>query len=55
MTGIPQVDVTHSAAAGQLAIVIHVDVPDSFVEPSGLKAALAAAVEGLVFSKKRQS
>lgn len=48
--GTPQVDVAHSAAAGQLVLTVHVDVPDAFVVPPGIKANIAEAVQAIVFS-----
>jgi hypothetical protein len=47
-----QVDVIHSAAAGQLGITAHVDMEDGKAQrpapPASLKAAVAAAIQGVV-------
>lgn len=43
--GTPQVDIAHAAAAGQLVITVHVDVPNGYVQPSGIRAAIAEAVK----------
>lgn len=48
----PQVDLTHSAAAGQLVVTVHVDVPDGFTLPDGFKASIAKAVQGVVSVSK---
>jgi hypothetical protein len=47
--GVPQVDITHSTAAEQLAIAVHVDVPANYRVPAGLKANIAEAVQAIVF------
>ncbi len=54
---VPQVDVVHSAAAGQLVITVHVNTEVAQergnpltrpVPPAGFKAAIASAIEAVV-------
>jgi len=52
---IPQVDVTHSAAAEELAITVHLHVPDDYVAPAGIKASIAEAVQSIVFPALEES
>jgi len=49
LAGVPHVDIVHSAAAEQLVITVHVDVPSDYVLPDGFKEFVASAIDTLAF------
>jgi len=44
VAGVPQVEIMHAAAGGQLVITAHVDVPADYVAPSTLKDDIGEAL-----------
>jgi hypothetical protein len=52
-TGVPQVDVAHSAAGEELSIVVHVHVGSNYVLPAGFRGNIASAVQAIVFQAER--